>query len=1244
MAEPKRVLTDSSPRRLQILTRVREVFGRLFGLPVDETDLHRSFVEMGADSLALLQASKAIQDNFGVKISFRLLLDEVTTIPHLAEWIDQNLEEELPQVSGNGGSDFEWPSEPSRSSENGLEAEAASDAVQQVYAEHQGLTGLQSAAAAYEFTAGPPLQSAYEAIAAPVDQPAKPQGSETVLASIIREQLQLMTRQLDLLRRPAAGSKASPSASVPLPSTVVLQQAGGETNRVASEARSAGGEATPAIRSQSGEGTAAHKIDPTPYIAYQPLKTDLPGGLNQPQKKALEELIDRINRRTPGSKRLTEEHRPFLADSRVSAGFRLLWKEIAYQIIFERALGARLWDVDGNEYVDITMGFGSLLFGHSPAFIRKALHSQIEQGLQIGPHISLAGRVARLLCEMTGNDRAAFCNSGTEAVMTALRLARTVTGRSKIAIFAGNFHGTFDQMLVKGEDAGGTLKTIPMAPGIPSGMIEDVTLLRYDTSDSRDFLQANAKHFAAIMLAPVPSRRPDAQLKEYIGHLRRIASDSGAVLIFDEVVTGFRVHPGGAQALYGVPADLVTYGKAVGGGMPIGVIAGKSRFMDPIDGGSWRFGDASYPQAETTLFAGTFFKHPLVMASAWAVLNYIRDNHDKIYEPLAVRTGSLADTLNGFFSEEAVPIRVVNFTSFFMFQNSLDPRFADLFFYYLLERGVYVWEGRTCFLSTAHTEADIDYVIVAVKSAVAEMRKAGFLPADREHYSVRPISPDGRLAARAAPSAVESSNGSNSREAIAAGQAKLPKAITIPLTEAQKQILWLSRISADVSSAYNQSLILRMRGPLDVPAIRRAIERVVQRHEALRTTFSAGGDYQLIHPRLGIGVALVDWSDSRPEIVAGLDDYVANEARTAFDLVKGPLLRASIIKLAAESYVLLATFHHIISDGVSLGIFMSELGAIYAADRQQIKCNLPEPKRFTEYAESRIRQDQTQAWKEDEAYWLGQFSDGIPILNLPADYPRPEVQSFAGAQQTHSFDPAILEGVKELSKRQECTLFIALLSAFNVLLRGITRQEDLIVGVLSASQSFTGDYLFGYGVNLLPLRFPVPGGQSFLDYLATVKRQLFDAYEHQDLPFGRLVKKLNPPRDASRPPIANVVFNLDRGRKEMRFFDLEVEAVPVHNGHSKFDLTWYLTDGDNELSLECEYSRDLFNSGTINRWIRQYESILRAVAAQPDLRIVELGDIVEEAGKQLLVESRIHLREATLEKLRNAQRRAFPGI
>src|SRR5260370_31018030 len=112
-----------------------------------------------------------------------------------------------------------------------------------------------------------------------------------------------------------------------------------------------------------------------------------------------------------------------------------------------------------------------------------------------------------------------------------------------------------------------------MAPGRPAGMIEDVTLLRYDTSDSLDFLQANAKHFAAIMLAPVPSRRPDVQLKEYMGHLRRIASETGAVLIFDEVVTGFRVHPGGAQALYGVPADLVTYGKAVGGGMPIGVIA-----------------------------------------------------------------------------------------------------------------------------------------------------------------------------------------------------------------------------------------------------------------------------------------------------------------------------------------------------------------------------------------------------------------------------------------------------------------------------------------------------------------------------------------------------------------------------------------------------------------------------------------------------------------------------------------------
>src|SRR5262249_48004222 len=153
-------------------------------------------------------------------------------------------------------------------------------------------------------------------------------------------------------------------------------------------------------------------------------------------------------------------------------GFRLLWKEMQYPLFVERGAGSRVWDVDGNEYVDLTMGFGALLFGHSPAFVIEALEKQIKRGIQLGGSSLLAARSAEAICELTGSERASFCNSGTEAVMSALRLARCVTGRSKIAIFEGAYHGTFDGVMARGERfEDGRLRAIPLAPGVPQYMI-----------------------------------------------------------------------------------------------------------------------------------------------------------------------------------------------------------------------------------------------------------------------------------------------------------------------------------------------------------------------------------------------------------------------------------------------------------------------------------------------------------------------------------------------------------------------------------------------------------------------------------------------------------------------------------------------------------------------------------------------------------------------------------------------------
>jgi glutamate-1-semialdehyde aminotransferase len=454
------------------------------------------------------------------------------------------------------------------------------------------------------------------------------------------------------------------------------------------------------------------------------------------QQKYLHELIERYTKRTKTSKQLTQTYRPVLADIRASEGFSLPFKELFYPIVAQRSLGSRIWDVDGNEYIDIMMGLGVNLFGHNPPFIKEALEEQLEKGIQIGPQSEFAGEVAELICELTGMERVAFSNTGTEAVMTAIRLARSATNRNKIALFSGSYHGHFDGTLVKAKTIDGNLQIVPIAPGIPPSVVEDVLVLEYGNPQSLDAIAAHKQELAAVLVVPVQTTRPDLQPKTFLHQLRQLTQESGIALIFDEMVTGFRIHPGGAQAWFGVEADLATYGKIVGGGMPIGIIAGKAAYMDGIDGGMWNYGDASYPQAKTTFFAGTFCKHPLTMAAARSVLKHLKTQGSTLQEQLNQRTSQFVAALNNCFVENALPIRMANFGSLFGLassgssapsENSTSSQSIELLRYHLLERGVYLLRAGG-YLSTAHTDADLDYIVQAIKDSAEQLRNAGLLP------------------------------------------------------------------------------------------------------------------------------------------------------------------------------------------------------------------------------------------------------------------------------------------------------------------------------------------------------------------------------------------------------------------------------------------------------------------------------------------------------------------------------------
>lgn len=455
------------------------------------------------------------------------------------------------------------------------------------------------------------------------------------------------------------------------------------------------------------------------------------------QKKYLEALIEGYIKRTKISKQMAQNHRPFLADPRVPEGFNLFLKEICYPIVGKRSQGSRVWDIDGNEYIDLMMGFGVNLFGHNPPFIREVLTEQLEQGIHLGLQSELAGQVAELVCELTGMERVAFSNTGTEAVMAAVRLARTQTGRNKIVMFSGSYHGHFDGTLAKAQIEDGNLSVVPIAPGVISKFVEDVLVLDYGNPQSLEVIKSYQNELAAVLVEPVQSRRPNLQPKEFLQELRQLTEASGIALIFDEMITGFRIHPGGAQAWFGIEADIATYGKIVGGGMPIGIIAGKAIYMDAIDGGMWNYGDTSSPQTKKTFFAGTFCKHPLAMAAARAVLQHLKTQGAALQQQLNQRTSQFVKTLNTFFAENKVPIQMANFGSLFapassetstLLRTSPSSIGTALLVYHLISRGILLYLDGSGFLSTAHTDEDIDYLIQSVKNSVEQLQAEGFLP------------------------------------------------------------------------------------------------------------------------------------------------------------------------------------------------------------------------------------------------------------------------------------------------------------------------------------------------------------------------------------------------------------------------------------------------------------------------------------------------------------------------------------
>ena len=481
-------------------------------------------------------------------------------------------------------------------------------------------------------------------------------------------------------------------------------------------------------------------------------------------------LLSEYVRSHANSKAYVAASRPRLSDNRNIANFSLAHKEACHPIVAESARAAgscHVRDADGNELIDLGGGFGVVLFGHNPPFVRAAVAQMIRSnGWGLGFAHTITAQNAAKVCQLTGMERCAFVTTGSEATALAYRMCLRHTGRRRVVMFEGAYHGHFDGFL--GQPADGSLpdRCMPVAPGIPAAYTRDLIVLKYDDDASLAYIEEHAEQIAGIFCEPVQNRHPAVVPRAFLQRLRAITESAGIVLVFDEVVTGFRVAAGGVQELLGVRCDLACYGKALGGGYHIGCVAGTGEIMggstdepdaegaanaDATDvrglstggsgactGGLGGGGAAAIrragqrPHGSSSFLAGTFSEHPLVMAAVGAVLDHIMAHAPSIYPSLRHKTDEFARALNCWWREKGYELRIDNFCSMFRFQV---PAHLNVVFYQtLLLHGVYCWEGRTCFLTTAHTDEDIALVIEACKRTTYKLAESGItLPRREEH-------------------------------------------------------------------------------------------------------------------------------------------------------------------------------------------------------------------------------------------------------------------------------------------------------------------------------------------------------------------------------------------------------------------------------------------------------------------------------------------------------------------------------
>ncbi len=408
--------------------------------------------------------------------------------------------------------------------------------------------------------------------------------------------------------------------------------------------------------------------------------------------------------------------------------------DLPHPIYIDSADGPYLTDVDGNQYIDLTAGFGPHVLGNKPQVVEEALLSQIKKGWHFGIPSAPQQKLSALIKASSPSvDHVVFVNSGTEATMSAIRAARAFTGKMKIALFDGSYHGVHDYALVKIDPKSprDNPTTNFLGNGIPPTIRDDLTVaLPYRNETAFDIIRENQDDLAVVLIEPVQSSNPRLEVKDFLHELRAVCEECDVLFLVDEVITGFRLAYGGGQEYFDLKADLVTYGKAIGGGLPIGAVGGRQAVMNVFSGRD----DAPF-----IFTGGTFSGNPLTMSAGIAATEYMRDNKDEIYPHLMNETNRFAEEVNSFCSDRQIPARIMNAGSLFhlIFTQTDVETARDIprdwavaereFYLHLLGHDVIIPGIHLAFFSFAHKSQHVDKVIEAFKNSFEDLRSDGLI-------------------------------------------------------------------------------------------------------------------------------------------------------------------------------------------------------------------------------------------------------------------------------------------------------------------------------------------------------------------------------------------------------------------------------------------------------------------------------------------------------------------------------------